>query len=198
MTPPERSVAEEHPPRSLETILPDGIGRPDDLPAEVFDAALATYMDCRRLDMGQLATQLGMSRATLWRKVGSRDRLLGEVLWYRVRLGIAEAFVAAGDRTGIERVLYLNEHLMRRFNGQQPLRRLLDAEPEIALRILTSKDGPVQPGVMLAQQRLLEDEQRRGLVLAVPASTLAFAICRMTESFLYADVIADHEPDVDR
>ncbi len=188
----------EDPPRSLASILPEGTDPPEHIPADIFEAALETYLACRRIDMGQLANRLGMSRPTLWRKIGGRDGLLGEILWYRVRLGVAEAWHAAGDRSGIDRILFCNEHIMRRVSGQAPLRRLLDQEPEIALRVLTSKDGPVQAGAIETQQRLLEEEQARGLVLAIPAETLAFAICRMTESFLYADVIADQEPDVDR
>lgn len=184
--------------RTLATLLPEGAGPPEDVPSDIFSLALHNYLEMRRLDMGELARTLGMSRATLWRRIGSRDRLLGAILWYRARLGIAAAHAACGERTGVDRVLFMNEYLMHRFNEQAPLRRLLDAEPEIALRVLTSKQGPVQSGLVAVQQRLLAEEQEHGLVLAVPAEALSYAIVRLAEGFLYSDVIADSEPDVDR
>jgi AcrR family transcriptional regulator len=184
--------------RTLATLLPEGAGPPDDVPADIFSLALHNYLELRRIDMGELARTLGMSRATLWRRIGSRDQLLGSILWYRARLGVAAAHAACGERTGIDRVLFMNEYLMHRFNEQAPLRRLLEAEPEIALRVLTSKHGPVQSGLVAVQQRMLAEEQELGLVLAVPAETLSYAIVRLAEGFLYADVIADSEPDVDR
>ncbi|HEX8105601.1 MAG TPA: QsdR family transcriptional regulator [Solirubrobacteraceae bacterium] len=196
MSPPRPSPPA--PARTLAVILPEGAGPPADVPPDVFSLALHNYLECRRLERGEMARTLGMSRATLWRRIGSRDRLLGALLWYRARLGVAAAHAAASGSTGIERVLQLNDYLLRRFNEQAPLRRLLDQEPEIALRVLTSKHGPVQPGLVAAQRRLLEEEQRFGLVLALPADVLSFAIVRLAEGFLYADQIAGHEPDVDR
>lgn len=198
MTSPDRpSLAPAGSARTLAALLPEGTGPPQDVPPDIFSLALHNYLECRRVDMGELARTLGISRATLWRRIGSRDRLLGALLWYRARLGVAAAHAACGACAGVERVLFMNDFLMRRFNEQAPLRRLLEEEPEIALRVLTSKHGPVQPGLTAVQRRLLEEEQELGLVLAMPADTLAFAIVRLGESFLYSDVIADHEPDIE-
>ena len=58
---------------------------PADVPESIFRAALDTVLARRRLDMRALALETGMARATLYRKVGDRDRLLGEVLWYLTR-----------------------------------------------------------------------------------------------------------------
>jgi AcrR family transcriptional regulator len=183
--------------RVVGAILPEGIEPPPTVPPDVFAAALARYMDCERIDVQQLAAQLGVSRRTVWRKTGGRDRLLGEVLWYRTRLALAESLVAAVGREGADRVVFVVDRVMRHVAGQASLRRLLDAEPEIALRILTSTDGPVQGGITAALTRLLEQEHERGMPLAMPAATLGYAIVRIAESFLYADVIGDKEPDID-
>ena len=90
------------------------------------------------------------------------------------------------------------ETLLRDVNASLPLRRFLDEEPEAALRILTSKEGRVQSGLVEALARLLERERAGGLVLGIDPRTLAYAIVRIGESFLYADVIADSEPDIDQ
>ncbi len=89
------------------------------------------------------------------------------------------------------------ERFMRLVNDSAPLRRLLECEPETALRLLTSKHGPVQRGVIDALERLLAFEEERGeLRPGIDSGALAYAIVRIGESFLYADVIADNDPDV--
>ena len=174
-----------------------GIEPPADIPPEIFEAALATYLDCRRLDMRALAGELGISRATLYRHAGGRDRLLGEVLWQRTRMALTFAADGTEKLSGEKRVVTIVERFMRRVNDSAPLRRLLESEPETALRLLTSKHGPVQRGVIDALERLLAFEEERGeLRPGIDSGALAYAIVRIGESFLYADVIADNDPDV--
>lgn len=174
-----------------------GVEPPADIPPEIFEAAAATYLDCRRLDMRALSGELGISRATLYRHAGGRDRLLGEVLWQRTRLALVFAGEGARTLSGEKRVVTIVDRFMRLVNESAPLHRLLEAEPETALRLLTSKHGPVQRGVIEALERLLEFEEERGeLRPGVDNGALAYAIVRIGESFLYADVIADNDPDV--
>ena len=178
-------------------LIPEGTTPPEEIPPEIFQAALATFTERRRLDMRAMAAELGMGRATLYRKVGNRDRLLGEVVWFLTRRALVAAIEQAGDRTGADRVVAVADSFMSFVRAQQDLRRLLEAEPEAALRILTSKQGPVQQGIVEALERLLAQEEERGhLRLSIDRYTLAYVIVRVGESFLYADVIADNEPDV--
>ncbi len=182
----------------FDQLVPGGTEPPAEIPAEIFQAALGVYRDRRRLDMRALAVELGMGRATLYRKVGNRDRLLGEVMWYLTRVAMASALAEAEGRDGADRVVEVLRLFMSAVNGSAELRHLLEAEPEAALRILTSKHGPVQPGVTDALEALLADEEESGhLRLTIDRGTLAYVLVRIGESFLYADVIADQEPDVD-
>ncbi|MBX5469478.1 MAG: TetR/AcrR family transcriptional regulator [Thermoleophilaceae bacterium] len=179
-------------------LLPESADPPETIPPEIFEAALATFLDRRRIDMRSLAAELGIGRATLYRKAGPRDRLLGEVLWFLTRRQIVRAAPAGDGLRGTERVVAIVRAFMERIRSQPAFQRLLDAEPEIALRVLTSKHGPVQRGVVAAIERLLDQERRDGgLELTIDAGVLAYAIVRIGESFLYADVIADHEADVE-
>jgi AcrR family transcriptional regulator len=180
-------------------IIPAGTDPPADVPADIFSAALRAYLDRRRLDMRALANELDISRATLYRRVGGRDHLLGEVIWYLARRSLARAYEGTEGLLGEQRIVTVVERFMRDVHSQPALARLLEAEPEAALRILTSKHGPVQRGIIDVLERLMEVEEGRGnLRLGIDHATLAYAIVRIGESFLYADVIADNDPDVDQ
>lgn len=180
-------------------IIAAGIDPPDDIPSEIFEAGLHTFLERRRLDMRALAGELGISRATLYRRVGGRDHLLGEVVWYLTRRSLARAYEGTEGLKGEERIVTVVERFMRDVNSSPPLARLLEAEPEAALRILTSKHGPIQRGIIEILERLMDLEESRGnLRLGIDHATMAYAIVRLGESFLYADVIADNDPDVDQ
>jgi hypothetical protein len=49
---------------------------------EVVRRAARTLADGERLDTTVLAAQLGISRVTLFRRVGNRDAILGEAVWW--------------------------------------------------------------------------------------------------------------------
>jgi AcrR family transcriptional regulator len=148
--------------------------------------------------MQSLAAQLGIGRATLYRRVRSRDQLLAEVVWFLCRVAMARSLMGTDRRGGLERVVLIIDRFMHDIHGQPALRRLLEAEPEIALRILTSKHGPVQGGIVKVLEHLLERELGgEGSKTPLELATLAYVVVRIGESFLYADVIAGHEPDVD-
>jgi tetracycline repressor-like protein len=149
--------------------------------------------------MGALAHELGWSRATLYRKTPPREELLGEVVWFLTRHALVDAIEASKRLKGPSRVATTAERFLR-FVGDQPaFRRFLEQEPEVALRVLTSKHGPVQAGMTSATEALLNEEARRGnLKLLEDARTLAYAIVRIGEGFLYADLIADEATDPER
>jgi len=182
-----------------EQIIPEGIEPPAEIPSEIFNAALSTFLGRQRVDMRALAGELGIGRATLYRKVDGRDHLLGEVVWCLTRRLMVKALQGAEDLLGPELLLTVMARFMRDVHASPDLRRFLEAEPECALRILTSKQGLIQPGMIDTVQRLLEFvAQRDSFVPQLDQVTLAYAIVRIGESFLYADVIADNEPDVER
>ncbi|HEY4026258.1 MAG TPA: QsdR family transcriptional regulator [Candidatus Dormibacteraeota bacterium] len=180
-------------------VLPEGVGPPEDVPAAIFVAALQTFLELRRLDMRALSAELGMGRSSLYRKVGSRDELLSAVLWYLTRRAIVRALEATHELSGVDRVVGVVRHFLHDVHSQVALRRLLQEEPEAALRILTSKRGMVQRGVIDTVERLLVEEKAHASGgLTLDRATLAYIIVRIGESFLYADVIANNQPDVDR
>lgn len=102
---------------------------------------------------------------------------------------------AAG--TGRDRVL----DVLRRFSEYLvggPFRAFLTAEPGAAARVLTTPEGDVERRVVSLVAGLLDEESRGGMTLGEPAETLAPAIVRLGEAFLYADVLARTAPDASR
>lgn len=78
------------------------------------------------------------------------------------------------------------------------LRKLLDEEPAVALRVLTDPRGLVQTGVVAFVEALVRrDMDEFDLVPIIEPNALAYALVRLGESFLYADVLAARQPDVE-
>ncbi len=77
------------------------------------------------------------------------------------------------------------------------LRKLLDEEPILAMRVLTDPRGRIQAGIVAMFEELLRrDIAEFDLAPTIEPSALAYAIVRIGESFLYADVLAARRPDV--
>jgi AcrR family transcriptional regulator len=171
---------------------------PASIPPDVFAIARREYLACRRIDMGAIAAELGVARSTIFRRAGRRDDLIAAVIWHLTEEVLRRATASATELAGTDRIVAVIERFVRLVAADPALRSFLEREPEIALRILTSKHGPMQAGITSALIELIEEERRAGLVLGIDRDTLAYAIVRLGEGFLYADVVADQDPDVDR
>jgi len=164
-------------------------------PVDAFNAARRTFLRGERVDMGVLAADLGVSRATLYRWVGDRDQLLGEVMWSVASIGLDQARAeAAGD--GVEWLLDIYWKFGDLIIAFDPVRRFVENEPECALRVMTSKHSPHQKRVVeYWRDLLLEAERERGLVPKLDADTMAYVLIRIAESFLWSDLITGEPSD---
>ena len=158
-----------------------------------------------RLDLNVVAQRLGISRATLFRRVGNREELMGEALWLLSDRTLAAAVRWWEERWG-QAVRAPDGHLrclavMERYRdliaGSLGLRRLLDEEPTVTIRVVTDPRGRVQPRMIEAYTALFErDVEALGLTSEVPLPLLSYAVVRLGESFLYSDVMVSREPDL--
>jgi AcrR family transcriptional regulator len=179
-------------------VVPEGTEPPASVPSEVFEAAVVAYRAGERLDMQRLARSLGVSRATLYRRGGNRDTLTAEVVWWDGRRSLVDAVRRTSALTGVVRVVEVVRLVITNSHGSEPLHRLLEADPEGALRLLTGAHGGVQDRYIDCFERLFELETARGhLSLNLDLASLTFAMIRICEGFLYADVIADRRRDID-
>lgn len=173
--------------QSPETLRPS--------PLRVFELARQRFMHSQRLDMGELATEAGISRATLNRWVGSRERLLGEILYSVADSAFTQAERSAAGR-GAPRVLAILEAFFRGVLQSGPYRTFVEQNTDLALSLCTSKQGPVQQRLITRIEDLLaaENVEPDG---DMARRDLAYALLRIGESFVYNDVITGEEPKVD-
>ena len=167
--------------------------KPAATPVDAFRAARRHFLRSERVDMGEIANELGIGRATLYRWVGSRDQLLGEVVWSLNALGIEQCRAKAKGR-GAAWVLDLYWELGELIVAFDPLRFFIENEPECALRVMASKHSPNQERMIAAWADILrEAADKRGLKLKLDADTLAYVLVRIAESFLWADLITGQQ-----
>lgn len=185
-------------PRARVTRLGQALSEPPApkvTPLDLFRAARRVWIAGERLDIGALANELGIGRATAFRWVGSREQLLGEVVWSLCEPLLEQAAAATSGR-GARRVAAICEYAIRAMLVYPPLRRFLEQDAEFALRLLTSKQGPVQGRVIGKVRGLLQHQADQGaLKLPLNVDTLSYLIVRVCESFLYADVISGQRVD---
>jgi hypothetical protein len=182
------------------TLTRPAARRADERPDPIVAAAAQWIQDGKRLDMQGLADELGVSRVTLFRRVGSREALLSKALWILTQCMLDTA-AARWEAERPARELhtpgtgrYINAMVAR----SKGLRRLLEDEPALAMRVLTNPRGQVQTGVVAFIEDLLRrDIEEFGLVTLIDPDALAYALVRLGESFLYADVLAARKPDVE-
>jgi AcrR family transcriptional regulator len=161
-------------------------------PLDAFHAAKRKWMSGERVEIGALATELGVGRATLFRWVGSRERLLGEILWTVCAQTLSDEEARTHLR-GARRIAAILNRLAAAVREFPPMSAFLKQDPEYALRLLTSKGSPVQDNLVATVQRMLEVEVERGeLSPPLPLNTLAFLVVRVCEAFVYAEMISDY------
>ncbi len=161
-------------------------------------SARARFLAGERVDVQAIARELGLARATMHRWFQTRESLLGEML-----AALAERRIAIIRREtpggGAPALLEAFDRFNRELAEARGLRALLAHEQERALRILTSSGGIVQPRVVAAVERMIEAEVQAGrFVPSVAPATLAYAIVRLGEAFMYNDAIVGMRGDTER
>jgi AcrR family transcriptional regulator len=183
-------------------MTPVATGRPGRPAAATREDAIGLagerFLAGERVDVRGIALELGLARATMHRWFGTREAFLGEVL-----AALAEERLAAirndTPGAGAPALLACFDRFNRELAATDGLRALLASEQERALRVLTSSGGVVQPRVVAAVERLILAEIDAGTFApAVAPGSLAYAIVRLAESFLYNDAIIGIRGDTDR
>lgn len=176
-----------------------GPGRPAAASREdVLGVAMRRFLHGQRIDVQAIAAELGLGRTTIYRWFGTREDLLGEVLARSTEPLMADARARAEGRGG-EALLDAFDRFNRSLAGARALRTLLEQERGVAMRVIASDRGVVRPAMVRAICEMIEAEVASGAyeATAEPA-TLAYAIVRLAEAYLYNEDAAEVRGDVDR
>jgi AcrR family transcriptional regulator len=163
-----------------------------------FRLARHRFQEGERVDMSALAAELGVNRVTLYRWVGSREKLLVEILW-SLASPTLERERARTRKRGAPRVVQIISRFVAYVLANPGMSRFLAEEGELAMRLLTRRDAGFQPRLIDAVEELLREEVARG-TLDLPADLhdVAYTIVRIIESYVYLDRITGEEPDAAR
>ncbi|MDX6641824.1 MAG: hypothetical protein QOF12_2835 [Solirubrobacteraceae bacterium] len=160
---------------------------------DAFKLARRQFMSGQRIEMQPLAQELGVSRVTLHRWVGSRDQLLGEVLWSLGRPTFDHARARVTHRGG-KAVAETMENFLTDVLAAPFMRTFLEREAEIALRILTTSRSSFQANFVNYIGELISAEMK-DRPIPLDLDDLAYLVTRIGESFFYVDIIAGGQPD---
>jgi AcrR family transcriptional regulator len=165
---------------------------------DVLKRATRRYLKGKRIDVQAIAAELGLGRATIYRWFGTREELIGEVLVRAAEPLLDEARKNAKGRGGAA-LLDTFDRFNRSLAEAPPLRRFLETEREAAMRIITSGAGVVQPRMVAGIAAVIQQEVDAGRYdPPVETETLAYAIVKLAEAFLFNDAVAGMKGDVDR
>lgn len=164
----------------------------------MLDCALRHYLRGQRIDVQALSAEVGVGRTTIYRWFGSREQLIGEV----VTLAAEDVLDGIRTRTrgrGASRLLTIFDRFNRALAGSAALRAFLEQERDAALRIITSSDGVVTARMVQRISEIIAEEARAGRYEPpIETETLALAIVRLAEAFIFNDVRIGIRGEVDQ
>jgi len=164
---------------------------------QVLRAARRMFMATGTIEMRALARQLGIGRATLYRWQRDREALLGEVILSLAVANLLRCDAETKLPPGPERFCVVHDLHLQRITSSPPLRTFVQTEPDVARRVLLDAKSTVHVGITRALADYIRgQEDASGWKPPLPADVLGATLSRVSEVFLYSDLIANAEPDV--
>jgi len=161
---------------------------------DAFRLARRRWLAGERVDMSAMAAELDVNRVTLYRWIGSRERLLVEIVWSLAERTLADVARRIRGR-GSERVIAIVTRFVEVVIANPGMQRWLADEGELAMRLLTRSDRGFQPRLIDWVDGLLEAEE---IELDADRREVAYVIVRVIESYTYLDLILGERPDARR
>jgi AcrR family transcriptional regulator len=162
---------------------------------DAFLLARRRFLASERIDMSALAAELGVNRVTLYRWVGSREKLLVEVIWSLARRTLDQEAKRHRRRSGSDRVVAIVGDFVAATLSNPGFAHFLAEEGELAMRILTRRENDFQPRLIDAVHELLEEER---VDLPADLHDVAYTMVRIVESYIYLDLLLGEKADPGR
>lgn len=173
----------------MRTVLP---------PQTVLRTAQRAFLATGSLEMRALARELGIGRATLYRWNRSREDLLSDVLLSLALANLRRVEEEVETPPGALRICHVHDQHIRRISGNSSFRAFIRREPELASRLLLDVNGRVHLGVTAALADFLRRQEELSEWRApLGLETFSRVVSRMSEMYIYADLIGRGEPETD-
>jgi AcrR family transcriptional regulator len=150
------------------------------------------FLAGRRLEAGQIADELGISRTTLYRWFDGRSGLYVETLW-SLALDVLRIAEERSTATGLELVYETNRDFWEIVSENPGYRRFVEQDRRIALRIMFLVRGHIRGRFARYVEEMLErakDELRPDIEIPV----LARALTACGESSVFGDDLGSDGP----
>jgi AcrR family transcriptional regulator len=173
-------------------------------PLDALAAARHWFNQGRKLDIQALAAELGVSRVTLHRWVGTREQLLVEVLWVSSERALTRLHEQV-EAEGLAQPGQVHSHTaevlvrwVREVLAHPGHRQLASEESEMFVRLLTHDASEFQRRLIeLVRELLVEDIAAGRVTIELAPLELAYTVVRIVESFVHTPAITGCAPDPD-
>lgn len=182
----------------LSKALTDKTLRSRATPLDAFNLAKKNWLTTQKLNVGELAEQLGVSRATLFRWIGNKDLLMGEIMWSLYEPTVRQARENCPGE-GVEYVVNVFRQVNTSILTHQPMRIWLHADGQYALSILASRNSAYHARMVDLNTDMLTQETNRGTIQpAMNIGSLSYFMCRIGQSCIFSEMTLGQEPDMDQ
>jgi len=172
--------------------------RPQVTPLEAFKLARRLYLAGKHISIGEMAKELGVSRGTLYRWIGSKDLLLVEVFWSLLENAFRNA-VAETPGDGIEHIVAVHKNFMSRILSFTPLQKFIQHDSKYALRVLTDISSGITERVVAVTAAHLRDQEVKGHInLFTSAQQVAEIFIPANQAVIYSDIISGRSPAIEK
>lgn len=164
---------------------------------QAFDYAVGMYLRGRRIDLSVLASEVGVGRTTIHRWFGTREDLVVDILGTTAVALLTDVRSRVGE-TGPQGLLDTFDRFNHELLEVAALASFVASERDPMEYIARADRGP-QPMLVEAIGGMIQGEIDGGRYSApVDSETMAYAIVRLAQSFLYADSATGVRGDLDR
>jgi AcrR family transcriptional regulator len=170
--------------------------KPRPTPAGAFQRAREFIRTGKRIDMVALAAELSVSRATLYRWTGDRERLLADAVWAEAHATADHMLERHRAQTGLARIQAVCVDFLTYFGNNEGVNAFLRHERDAGLELLTWVNGGFRPRLTAWIRDLVQDEIDAGHYSAPEdPQLLADGIVTIGERFLHHGGDPDVSPD---
>ncbi|MFE3542980.1 TetR/AcrR family transcriptional regulator [Nocardia sp. NPDC059177] len=162
----------------------------DSAAARILDAALVQFgqVGVKKTTVEDIARQAGVDRATVYRRVGSRDDVVTAVFAREVARVLTDLKALPDKHDNLDDLVAdILVTVVGSWRDHPLVQRLLVLEPDRVMPHLTTESGPTVAMSILTTEAILRDAVTAGL-LAEPPDMLARAevLCRVVHSMILA------------